>query len=117
MNKNSLLRRKLRPVVWDTMSTALRPTKRWRVLPDYLIVGTQRGGTTSLQNALSSHPNITSARLQKGVHFFDTSYHRGADWYRLQFPTTAYARAVEKRTGAALRVGEEAERAPFPPRA
>ena len=106
MNKNSRLRRTVRPVVWDTLSTLLRPTARWRVLPDYLIVGTQRGGTTSLQNALMTHPNVTSARLMKGVHYFDTAYHRGLDWYRLQFPTKAYARMVERRSGALFLVGE-----------
>jgi hypothetical protein len=106
MNKNSKLRRRLRPIAWDGLSLALRPTLGWRRLPDYLIVGTQRGGTTSLQNALTAHPNITSARLQKGVHFFDTAYHRGTDWYRLQFPTGVHARKVERRTGAPLCVGE-----------
>ncbi len=106
MDKNSRWRRRLRPVVWETITTLLRPTTPWRVLPDYLVVGTQRGGTTSLQKTLSSHPNIASSRLRKGVHFFDTSYHRGLSWYRLQFPTRAYARWIEWRTGAQLRVGE-----------
>ena len=106
MNKNSKLRRRLRPVVWNSLTAALRPTVRLRVVPDYLIVGTQRGGTTSLQNALSEHPNITSARLRKGVHYFDTDYDRGPDWYRLQFPTRMYAGLVQRRTGGPLRVGE-----------
>ena len=106
MNKNSRLRRTLRPIAWDTLSALLRPTTSWRVLPDYLIVGTQRGGTTSLQNALVAHPNITSARLMKGVHYFDTAYDRGPGWYRVQFPTRAYTRLVEKRTGDPLLVGE-----------
>ncbi len=106
MNKTSKFRRTMRPVVWETISGILRPTTRWRVLPDYLIVGTQRGGTTSLQNVLMAHPNIASARLMKGVHYFDTAYHRGTRWYQLQFPTKAYARWIEKRTGAPLRVGE-----------
>ncbi|MCP4308159.1 MAG: sulfotransferase domain-containing protein [bacterium] len=106
MNKNSQFRRRMRPAVWAALSTVLRPTTRWRVLPDYLIIGAQRSGTTSLQQLLCAHPNITSARLMKGVHYFDTAYHKGSDWYRLQFPTTAYARLLEGRTGAPLRVGE-----------
>lgn len=106
MNKTSKFRRTMRPIVWETISGVLRPTTRWRVLPDYLIVGTQRGGTTSLQNVLMAHPNIASARLMKGVHYFDTAYHRGGKWYQLQFPTRAYARWIERRTGSPLRVGE-----------
>lgn len=106
MNQNSQFRRKMRPVVWSAISATLRPTTKWRVLPDYLIIGAQRSGTTSLQRVLGSHPNVTSARLMKGVHFFDTAYSRGIDWYRLQFPTAAYALIKERRSGAPLRVGE-----------
>ncbi len=106
MSKTSKFRRIMRPVVWETLSALLRPTVRFRVLPDYVIVGTQRGGTTSLQNLLTSHPNITSARLMKGVHYFDTGYHRGPNWYRLQFPTRLYARRVKAKTGSPLRVGD-----------
>ena len=106
MNKTSKFRRFARPIVWEALSAALRPTSRWRTLPDYLIVGTQRGGTTSLQQFLTSHPNITSARLMKGVHYFDTAYHRGIDWYRLQFPTRAYAQRIERKTGSPLRIGD-----------
>ncbi|MFC7757315.1 hypothetical protein ACFQY4_03990 [Catellatospora bangladeshensis] len=53
-----------------------------RMLPSFLICGGQRCGTTSLYRALAAHPAILKAVLHKGVHYFDTSYHRGGAWYR-----------------------------------
>ena len=47
-----------------------------RALPDFLIVGTQRGGTTSLFKALLSHPNFMPPGLRKGVHYFDVDVRR-----------------------------------------
>ena len=85
---------------------AAGPTARLRVLPDYLIVGAQRCGTTSLQQYLVQHPWITSARLAKGVHYFDTNYHRGLDWYRSHFHTAASQRVREQLRGGTLRVGD-----------
>lgn len=66
-----------------------RPTSRLRVLPDYLIVGGQRCGTTTLQEHLAEHPWIVSARFMKGVHYFDTNYEKGPEWYRAHFHTGA----------------------------
>lgn len=100
------VRAAVRGPVWSVTRTLLRPTARWRVLPDYLVIGGQRCGTTSLQRVLAEHPNIASARLMKGVHYFDTSAHRDLAWYRTHFPTTAQARLVERRTGSPLLVGE-----------
>jgi hypothetical protein len=57
------------------------------MLPDFLIIGTQRGGTTSLYNYLSAHPKIALAR-QKEVHYFSVNYEKGLDWYESFFPRT-----------------------------
>ena len=35
-----------------------RATSRLRPMPDYLIIGTKRGGTTSMYKYLLRHPNI-----------------------------------------------------------
>jgi hypothetical protein len=56
-------------------------------LPAFLILGVQRGGTTSLYDYLTNHPRIVRAK-RKEVHFFDLFYERGIDWYRSQFPWT-----------------------------
>ncbi|MDR6999845.1 sulfotransferase domain-containing protein [Neobacillus niacini] len=56
-----------------------------RRLPDFLIIGTQKGGTTSLYNYLIQHPQIMQAK-KKEIHFFDLKYHKGMKWYKRQFP-------------------------------
>jgi hypothetical protein len=56
-----------------------------RQLPDFVIIGTQRGGTTSLYRYLTEHPDVGSA-LRKEVHFFDRYYEKGMDWYLANFP-------------------------------
>jgi hypothetical protein len=55
------------------------------LLPDFIIIGTQRGGTTSLYNYLSEHPRVAPAR-QKEIHYFSRQYDRGRDWYEAFFP-------------------------------
>jgi hypothetical protein len=76
-----------------------------RVVPDFLLVGTQRGGTTTLYHYLVRHPQILGAVLDKEVHYFDLHADRGLSWYRARFPTARYRSAVRRRAGAAL-VGE-----------
>jgi len=56
-----------------------------RALPDFIILGTQRGGTTSLYRWLATHPEVAPA-LRKEVHYFDGHYDRGIRWYRAHFP-------------------------------
>jgi hypothetical protein len=69
-------------------------TSSMRVMPDFLIVGGQRCGTSSLYYYLTEQHGITSAAT-KEVHFFDDFYTRGIDWYRAQFPTKAYQYYIE----------------------
>ncbi|WP_067822307.1 sulfotransferase domain-containing protein [Actinomadura kijaniata] len=69
-----------------------RLTTELRVRPDFLMVGTQRGGTTSLFRSLAEHPGIVQPNFHKGVHYFDVNYHRGPRWYQGHFPTRAAAR-------------------------
>lgn len=57
------------------------------MLPDFLIIGTQRGGTTSLYSYLSRHPRIAPARV-KEVHYFSVNYDKGLEWYEGRFPRT-----------------------------
>jgi hypothetical protein len=56
------------------------------MLPSFLMVGTQRGGTTSLFRALTAHPDTAQPNFHKGVHYFDVNYQRGPSWYRGHFP-------------------------------
>ena len=57
-----------------------------RARPDFLLVGAQRCGTTSLFRALLSHPNVMRANLLKGVNYFDVNADRSMAWYRAHFP-------------------------------
>lgn len=52
-------------------------------VPNFLIVGVQKGGTTSLYEYLQQHPQVQSA-LTKEVHFFDLNFDRSWEWYRQQ---------------------------------
>ncbi len=60
-------------------------TSPWRSLPDFIIVGTQKGGTSSLYASLCLHPQILPVTA-KELHFFDLQFDRGIAWYRAQFP-------------------------------
>ena len=58
-----------------------------RPLPDFLIIGAQRCGTTSLYRYLEKHPQVIGAAPSKGVHYFDVHHERSLRWYRAHFPT------------------------------
>jgi Sulfotransferase domain len=77
----------LRNAVW----TYGRTTARARPLPDFLILGAQKAGTTSLYAYLRRHPGITGPSW-KEVSYFDRHYARGEGWYRGNFPNLARAR-------------------------
>lgn len=83
-----------------------RMTAGLRPLPDFLIVGAQRCGTTALYKTLVQHPGVMPAGLHKGIHFFDTDYQRGPEWYRAHFPTRAARALKERRTGVPQITGE-----------
>lgn len=55
-------------------------------MPNYLIIGVQKGGTTSFYDHLVRHPKVTRAK-KKEIYFFNHHYQKGADWYRGHFPT------------------------------
>jgi hypothetical protein len=70
-----------------------RKTARWRELPDVLIIGGQRCGTSSLYKWLGRHPNVAPS-LRKEIEYFSIDHARGGDWYRAHFPTTLRRRAA-----------------------
>lgn len=54
--------------------------------PDFLIIGAQKAGTTSLEKYLQIHPQLNAADT-KEIHYFDRdlNYQKGFDWYLEQF--------------------------------
>jgi len=63
-------------------------------LPDFVIVGTMKAGTTSLAGNLRRHPEIF---MPKGeVKFFNDHWHKGIAWYREIFAEGAGKLSGEK---------------------
>jgi hypothetical protein len=81
-------------------------TRSLRAKPDYLIIGTKRGGSTSLARWILAHPKVASLyparETRKGTYYFDVNYHRGCAWYASHFPTTASLRARSSIVGEAV---------------
>jgi hypothetical protein len=84
--------RSLKSMIWSFTYVTF-PHMRRRVLgyrrdltiPDFLIIGTQRGGTTSLFRYLQLHPRIRLPII-KEIHYFDLQPHRSTNWYFAHFP-------------------------------
>lgn len=53
-------------------------------LPDLIIAGAQKSGTTTLHTWLRDHPAMFMSS-PKELHFFDLHPDRGLEWYREQF--------------------------------
>jgi hypothetical protein len=85
-------------------------TATWRPLPDFLIIGTKRGGTTSLWNYLLEHPLVVpmfpASENLKSNHYFYWHYARGEDWYRSYFATNAHRSRLQRKFGGPTMTGE-----------
>ena len=57
-----------------------------RVLPDFIIIGAMKSGTTSLYYNICQHQNVFEAAYDE-IGFFDDNYELGLNWYRSMFPT------------------------------
>lgn len=75
-----------RPGLLRSSDLVGQATSSVRTLPDLLIAGGQRCGTTSMYKALAQQPTVFRPVWRKGVHYFDGPYERGLDWYRGHFP-------------------------------
>ena len=92
---------------------ARRNPGRGRMLPNFLIIGAAKGGTTSLFRWLSDHPLIeppVSVQMgntpMKEVHFFDYNFYRREDWYRAHFPLMRERIDFEREHGRPFLTGE-----------
>ncbi len=83
----------LRRLVWEYRQAT------WRTgsLPDFIIIGAQKSGTTSLYSYLSQHPQLLPS-IHKAVHFFDggldesaDNFEKGEAWYRAHFQLRMHA--------------------------
>jgi hypothetical protein len=80
-------------------------TRRVRVLPDFLVLGGQRCGSTTLYTMLCGHPQVMEAS-HKEPHFFDNNHQRGLEFYRRLFPLDAHMRLRALRLGHPVVTGE-----------
>ena len=77
-------------------------------LPDYIVIGETKCGTTSLYNYLIQHPNIQDtfgngeeydkSYRTKELRFFDKFYDRGIEWYKSLFPDPVEGKIVGEAT-------------------
>jgi hypothetical protein len=77
-----------------------RLTSQDRVLPNFIIIGVQKGGTSSLYQYLTRHPKVLPG-YKKEVKFFDGNYQRGLNWYRYNFPLAEQMSDPQTQTGEA----------------
>ena len=94
-----LVRTPARRLLWQYR----RATSRSRSLPDFIIIGTQKSGTSSLHAYLAQHPQLLPS-YAKEVHFFDgglnpcvDNFEKGEAWYRSHFPLRS-SMAADSRT-------------------
>ncbi|GFS27641.1 heparan sulfate glucosamine 3-O-sulfotransferase 5 [Elysia marginata] len=79
-------------------SSKVSKDDRERRLPQCLIIGFSKCGTTALRAFLSLHPLIVSPLRE--IRYFTLRYQNGLDWYRNQMPlSTADQVTVEKSAG------------------
>lgn len=78
---------------YDARILVRRNPGRGRLLPDFIVIGAAKSGTTSLYADLAKHPYVVPCITQdawflgtKEVHYFDYNFDRGRDWYRSHFP-------------------------------
>ena len=73
-------------------------TQQIRLLPDFLLIGAMRSGTSYLHYLLTKHPSIAPA-FTKEILFFsdcDGNYDKGISWYRAHFPVKTKKEYAEK---------------------
>ncbi|QCH15789.1 sulfotransferase [Synechococcus sp. CB0101] len=87
----------------ERLRQALYPYYRlsapFRPLPNALIIGGMKCGTTTLNAWLREHPQVAFSSV-KEIHFFDKHYAKGAHWYRTHFPIWEILRGAHCRIEA-----------------
>lgn len=78
-------------------------------LPDFVIVGAVRSGSTALYRYLADHPSI-SMPDNKEVRFFNRRYDRGLDWYTQQFVGATDDQTVGEATPGYMNDSETIDR-------
>ncbi len=91
---------RMKPLLVETVVQTRKIFGKADALPQFIIIGAQRSGSTSLYDYLVEHPNVAPA-LHKEIHFFDSFYERGLAWYKAHFQAADYLSANDLITGEA----------------
>jgi hypothetical protein len=79
------------------------------MLPNFLIIGVPRGGTTWIQSNIRVHPEIFMP-AKKEIHFFNREYQKGMRYYEKYFSKVADEKAIGEATPDYLHKKDVAER-------
>ena len=92
----------IKPYALSVRRQYRRATWRYRALPDFIIIGAQKSGTSSIYYYLSQHPQLLPS-FNKEVHFFDggldssvDNFEKGKPWYCAHFPLNKNISADQK---------------------
>lgn len=80
-------------------------TSPLRVLPNFLVIGAKKAGTTALYDYVTQHPRVLPG-LKKEISFFNGYYGRGQFWYRSFFPTVFSHLSMRLKEGGPFLTGE-----------
>jgi len=67
------------------------------MLPNFLIIGAQKAGTTWLAKCLGEHPDVFVPEI-KEIYYFDRNYDKGTSWYESYFEPWSGEKAVGEGT-------------------
>lgn len=76
-----------------------------RMSPDFIIIGVQKGGTTSLFTYLMEHPQVL-APLHKQTFYFDRYYNKPIEYYKAAFPSLQSQERIRSTIGKKVCTGE-----------
>ena len=70
----------------------------FRTLPNFIIIGVKRCGTTTLYEQLSEHPCIEKS-AHDNLGFFNNNFELGVNWYKSHFVTNFKKNQIKKKYG------------------
>ena len=100
MNNNSSKTRRVDKIIYHQLLKrhVFALTGSIRVLPDFLVIGAKRCGTTSLYKHLPEHPCVSKSPYDN-MGFFNENFHLGVNWYKSFFPTTFTKNKIKSKFG------------------
>lgn len=84
----------------DRGSTSAPVAPKMGALPDFILIGAQKSGTSSFYRDLTKHPYVGRS-TKKEVHFFDHNFDKGLGWYMSHFPAPELKDGQRTITGEA----------------